>query len=158
MRTACTASAKLSPRHGPAAHRCHRCHRLNWKSLETRRRIICRRRLSPRRPVTELLWNASLPISDRLCRKRCPRNIAINKARPDAVLVVLDHRGLPFGALPGDVDAEERFVADALEFVDTIVSSIRRNCNAVSIVQTAPRPVEGLFGSFDAVLPGTRAA
>lgn len=65
---------------------------------------------------------------------------AINRARCDAVLLALDHRGLPF---PG-VGADEAGAAAAVERVtghlDALRSALRANGGAVCLVQTvAPR-------------------
>jgi FkbH-like protein len=78
----------------------------------------------------------------------------INTARCDAVLVALDARGLPLGASPGDADSARRTVDAALAQLNTIRRGLSQN-GAVCILQTLPRPVESLFGSFDAALPGT---
>jgi FkbH-like protein len=79
----------------------------------------------------------------------------INASKPDAVLIAVDHRGLPLGSAPGDETAEDEIVRNGLDYIETIRDGIRRHSNAVCIVQTVPRPVEGLFGGFDVVLPGT---
>jgi len=44
----------------------------------------------------------------------------INKARPDAVLVALDYRGLPLDAPVGDVGAVDEVVAAALHELRTV--------------------------------------
>jgi FkbH-like protein len=80
---------------------------------------------------------------------------ALNQAQCDAVLVAIDHRGLPLGAAPGDAQAAQETVAGALEYLEAIRGGIRKNGKAVCILQTLPRPVESAFGSFDLVLPGT---
>ena len=79
----------------------------------------------------------------------------LNRARPDAVLIALDHRGLALRASPGDARAAEDIVAAALARLDTIRAGIRTNGKAVAILQTVPRPAETLFGSLDAALPGS---
>jgi FkbH-like protein len=79
----------------------------------------------------------------------------INRARPDAVLIAIDSRGLPLKASPGDADAAAQTVDACLRHLETICSSIHDNSGAVCIVQTIPRPVESYFGSLDLVLPGT---
>ena len=78
----------------------------------------------------------------------------INKAKPDAVLIAVDLRYFPLRAVPGNKEASQVTVDDTLQHIEMIRDGIRRNCGAVSIVQTlAPLP-EGLFGSLDRVLPG----
>lgn len=82
---------------------------------------------------------------------------AINSARPDAVLVALDHRGLPFrqdasGAWPP-------YHADAARHeLDTIRQGFRQNCGAICLVQSVPAPLLPLFGSLDATLAGSARA
>lgn len=79
---------------------------------------------------------------------------AINRARPDAVLIALDRRGLPFrneaaGAWP-PYDC-----AAALQEMETIRAGFRRNGGAVCLVQSVPQPLVPLFGSLDATLAGS---
>lgn len=79
----------------------------------------------------------------------------LNRARPDAVLVALDHRGLALQPTPGNEQAAIQSVNAALGLLDSIRSAISRNCGAVCILQTIAAPPEGLFGSFDRALTGT---
>jgi FkbH-like protein len=79
----------------------------------------------------------------------------INQAQCDAVLVAVDHRGLPLNATPGDAQAAQQTVQAALGHLEMIRNGLRTHGKAVCIVQTLVRPVESLFGSFDRVLPGT---
>ena len=83
---------------------------------------------------------------------------AINRARCDAVLIAVDHRGLPLAPTPGDEDAARHTVDAALAHLNTIRDGIRRNGQAIAILQTIPRPVESSFGSFDLALTGTQRA
>jgi FkbH-like protein len=79
----------------------------------------------------------------------------VNKARPDAVLVALDHRGLALQPFPGTEQLAKDSVDAAIGLLDSIRAGISRNSGAPCIVQTlAPLP-EGLFGSFDRALTGT---
>ena len=81
----------------------------------------------------------------------------VNAARPDAVLLLLDHRALPFrqdgsGQWPP-------YQADvALQELDTVRDAVRRNSGAVCLVQTIPTPLAPLFGSLDATLAGSMRA
>jgi FkbH-like protein len=77
-------------------------------------------------------------------------------ARPDAVLLALDHRGLPMRFVPGDAAAERDGVETALAHLNALRSAIRQHSGAVAIVQTIPPPPEGLFGSLDRIVPGTK--
>jgi FkbH-like protein len=61
---------------------------------------------------------------------------AIHQAHCDAVLLAIDHRGLP-----------GTNVAASLHYLDTIRSAIRGN--GLCIVQTIPRPPEAMFGNAD---------
>jgi FkbH-like protein len=80
----------------------------------------------------------------------------INRARPDAVLVALDHRGLALDVPLGDAPAVASVVASALDELRVVRDALRRNSGASCIFQTLARPVEGTFGSLDLALPGTR--
>lgn len=63
----------------------------------------------------------------------------IHQAQCDAILLAIDHRGLP---LDGKANIE-----GCLQYLDTIRSAIRGN--GLCIVQTIPRPPETLFGNAD---------
>ena len=80
----------------------------------------------------------------------------INRARPDAVLVALDHRGLALDVPLGDARAVETVVAGALDELRVVRDALRKQSGASCIFQTLARPVEGTFGSLDLALPGTR--
>ncbi len=80
----------------------------------------------------------------------------INAARPDAVLVAVDHHGLPIGPpVPGDAAAADGQVADALAYFDRLRTGFAA-AGATVIVATIAAPVESLAGSLDRVLAGTR--
>jgi len=80
---------------------------------------------------------------------------AINRAKPDAVLLALDHRGVPLSA---DLGASEASVKEALGFINTLKENFKANAGAPCIVQTLPAPAEGLFGSFDRRLGAAQRA
>jgi FkbH-like protein len=80
---------------------------------------------------------------------------AINRARPDAVLIAIDHRALPLRITPGDPDAAGETIAAWQASLTTIRDGIRGNCGASCIFQTLAPPPEGLFGHYDRLLPGT---
>jgi len=92
---------------------------------------------------------------DQVTQEALSPDSTINRARPDAVLVALDHRGLPFRPAPGDPAAAARIVDDVVGHLDTIRQGFRTNSDAISIVQTIARPPERLFGSLDAGTAGT---
>jgi FkbH-like protein len=77
----------------------------------------------------------------------------INRAKPDAVLLALDHRGLPLLSSPGGEIRGKTSVQKALQHLETIRSGIQRNSQAICILQTIPPGAETLFGSLDAILP-----
>ena len=79
----------------------------------------------------------------------------INAAKPDAVLLALDHRGLPLRTAVHDNTVAAAAVADSLAFVDALRHGFQTNAGALCIVQSvAPLP-EATFGSFDRAIPGT---
>ena len=82
-------------------------------------------------------------------------NSIVNQAKPDAILLALDYRGLPLHATPADEVGATQAVAEALAHVMQIRDGLRANGGGVCIFQSVAPPVETLFGSFDAVLPGT---
>jgi FkbH-like protein len=92
---------------------------------------------------------------DQVIQEALSPESTINRARPDAVLVALDYRGLPFRPAPGDPEAAARVVDEVVGHLDTIRQGFRANSGAMSIVQTIARPPEQLFGSLDAGMAGT---
>ena len=82
---------------------------------------------------------------------------SLNRANCDAVLVAVDSRGLPLRSPPGDAQAARHAVEASLGQLQAIREGFRQHNGGktLCIVQTIPRPVESLFGSFDASLAGT---
>jgi FkbH-like protein len=80
---------------------------------------------------------------------------AINRARPDAVLIAIDHRALPLRITPGDPDAADETIAAWQASLTAIRDGIRGNCGVTCIFQTLAPPPEALFGHYDRLLPGT---
>jgi FkbH-like protein len=78
----------------------------------------------------------------------------INQAKPDAVLLAIDHRGLPLRFVTGEPEIERADVEAAVETIGAIRAGLRANCGAISIVQTIASPPETLFGGLDQVVPG----
>ena len=81
-------------------------------------------------------------------------NSGINRARPDAVLLALDHRGLPLrddGAGRWPPYQPEA----ALAQLRTLRDGFCKHGGAVCLVQTVPAPLAPQFGSLDAALAGT---
>jgi FkbH-like protein len=80
---------------------------------------------------------------------------AIRVARPDAVLIALDHRGVPLRETPGDAGAAAQTVNACLAMIDALRAGFRGDGTTICILQTIACPPETLFGSLDATLPGT---
>ncbi len=80
----------------------------------------------------------------------------INTARPDAVLLAIDHRGLPLHFANGDGDVERASIESALGELNRMRQAIRAHSGAPCIVQTIAPPPETLFGSIDRMVPGTQ--
>jgi FkbH-like protein len=79
----------------------------------------------------------------------------INAARPDAVLLAIDYRGLPLQFAIGSQEGEEADIAAAVAHLAAMREAIRAHSGAICIVQTLAPPPESLFGSFDRMVPGT---
>jgi len=92
---------------------------------------------------------------DQAMQEACDPLSGINSARPDAVLVAIDYRGLPLHAAPGDSAAGEEAVSAALSRLDFICRGFETNGGTTCIVQTLARPVESSFGSLDFSMSGT---
>jgi len=80
---------------------------------------------------------------------------SLRTARPDGVLLALDHRGVPGleGGLAGDEDAA---VADAVDHVAAICRGLRGHMDATLFVQNVACPSLPLFGSLDPRIAGTQ--
>ena len=70
----------------------------------------------------------------------------VNAAKPDAVLLALDYRGVP---LQVELSTAAASVKEATGFINALKENFKANSGAVCIVQTLAAPAEGLFGSFD---------
>jgi FkbH-like protein len=82
---------------------------------------------------------------------------SISAAKPDAVLLAIDARGLPL-RMGVDEKAARESVEASVAYLATLRSAFRTNANASCIVQTlAPQP-ETLFGNFDRRFAGTTLA
>ena len=66
----------------------------------------------------------------------------IKRAKPDAVLIALDFRGLPLRPTPGDATRAQETVTHVLDYLTAIREGIKQESNAICIVQTVARPVE----------------
>jgi FkbH-like protein len=77
----------------------------------------------------------------------------VNAAKPDLILLALDHRGLPFGPEGGAwaTDAAQQ----ALDRLELLRRSFAENARSTIMLQTVARPATGLFGSYDRRVAGT---
>ncbi|RYZ02333.1 MAG: HAD-IIIC family phosphatase [Myxococcales bacterium] len=79
----------------------------------------------------------------------------LNQARCDAVLVAIDHHGVPLGRATSSAEDAAAAVRASLAQLQQIREGLKRHGGAICILQTVPHPTESLFGNFDFVLPGT---
>jgi len=80
----------------------------------------------------------------------------VNLARPDAVLLAIDHRGLPIVSELGV--SHELHVSKAIKYLAQVADALRLNGCMTIIFQSLAPPPEALFGSLDAVVNGTDRA
>jgi FkbH-like protein len=80
----------------------------------------------------------------------------IHQLQPDGVLVAIDYRGLGLLPSPGNKEMAQENIAAAMAHLKQISDGIHANSKAICIFKTLARPVEPVFGSFDAALPGTQ--
>ncbi|MGH7065478.1 MAG: hypothetical protein ACREET_15490, partial [Stellaceae bacterium] len=78
-----------------------------------------------------------------------------NRAKPDAVLLALDYRGLPLTPCPADSENAEAQIAAALDHIAALCRGIRDASGATCIVQNLVPPPLGCFGNIEARIPGT---
>jgi FkbH-like protein len=79
----------------------------------------------------------------------------IHEAKPEIVLLALDYRGLNLLPSPGNADMGAATVEAAIAQLRQMRDAIRAHSQSVCMFQTLARPVESLFGSFEAALPGS---
>jgi FkbH-like protein len=81
---------------------------------------------------------------------------SLNRAKPDAVLLALDYRGLPLDAADFDDPSAAAAVQESLSFVAALRDGFRTHCGASAIVQTVAPPPETLFGNLERSIAGSR--
>ena len=96
-----------------------------------------------------------MPEYDQVLQPATRADSALHAQRPDAVLLALDYRGLPWRPRPDSPEAACQEIDGALEFVAAIRRGIRAHSQVPCIVQTLAAPAESLFGSLDRAIPGT---
>ncbi len=82
----------------------------------------------------------------------------INRSKPNAVLIALDHRGLglqPQLSLGAGAESSDDPAENAIRHIDALRSGFKQACGAPAIIQTVAPPVGSLFGSFDYRIPGS---
>jgi FkbH-like protein len=81
----------------------------------------------------------------------------LNRFRPDAVLLALDHRGLPFRSIDANrwppFDARAAFAELA-----AMRDGFRRHGRTICLVQTLPAPADLVFGSLETAIAGSLRA
>ena len=80
---------------------------------------------------------------------------SINRAKPDAVLIALDYRGLPLRQSLQSDEAAAATLAESNALLATLRDGFRKHSNVPSIVQTVSPPPEALFGNHDRAVTGT---
>ncbi|HEY4114375.1 MAG TPA: HAD-IIIC family phosphatase [Rhizomicrobium sp.] len=78
----------------------------------------------------------------------------INRAKPDAVLIAVDHRWLKADRADLTTDPEARALS-ALSSLRTVVDNLGALGGCPAILQTVPAPPQSLFGSFDRRISGS---
>lgn len=79
---------------------------------------------------------------------------ALNTARPDAVLVAIDYRGLPLSAALGNPSEADAAIEKSVQYLAMIRSGVLQGSGAPCMVQTLPRPPETILGSLDYRMAG----
>ncbi len=77
----------------------------------------------------------------------------VNRARPDAVLLALDYRGLPWSG--GEDRPVSENVAGAVAFVAAVRNAFRQNAGVPCLLQTLAPPPESILGILDSSVAST---
>ncbi len=111
--------------------------------------------------ATALRFGISLEIVaadfGQLMQEALDPNSRINCSKPHAVLLAIDHRGLPLRRA-GASDWPAFDAEAAIEQLTLVRESFRKHCGVPCLVQTLPAAPALLFGSFDAATAGTLRA
>jgi FkbH-like protein len=78
---------------------------------------------------------------------------AIYRSKPTAVLLLLDHHGLPIGTHQTSAAEAEQAIEESIAYTRMIRKQVHDTSGACCILQTVPRPPESLLGSLDYRLP-----
>src|ERR1700674_2759765 len=74
---------------------------------------------------------------------------------PTAVLVAVDHRGLPFREVFGHEDEERQIAGECAAYLQAIYDGVREKIASVCIAQTIAHPVSSSFGHADKRIAGS---
>ena len=73
----------------------------------------------------------------------------------DAILISIDHHGLPFLPSPGNKKLADNNVQDCLSFIKSVIDGLRTKTGAQIILQNVAPTGESMFGSYEGRLTGT---
>jgi len=92
---------------------------------------------------------------DQVLQEANEAHSTVNAFRPQAVLIAVDYRALPWQPTPGDAGTGLANVEMAMNYLQGVRDAVHRHSGATCIVQTLAAPPETLFGSFERRVPGT---
>jgi FkbH-like protein len=84
-----------------------------------------------------------------------PTASRINLAKPEAILLALDWRGLPLEFPIGNADRARAAVDQSIDYLRNIQAAVRNSSQATCIFQGLVPPSETLLGSMDRLVDGT---
>src|SRR5437868_2889022 len=74
---------------------------------------------------------------------------------PNAVLVAIDHRGLPLREVFGHEDEERQIAEECAAYLQAMYDGVRKKIASLCIGQTIARPVSSSFGHADKKIAGS---
>ena len=74
---------------------------------------------------------------------------------PNAVLVAIDHRGLPLREVFGHEDEERQIAEECTAYLQAVYDGVRKKVASLCIGQTIARPVSSSFGHADRKIAGS---
>jgi len=92
---------------------------------------------------------------DQIMQEALNPGSTINLAKPDAILLALDYRGLPFindSSIKTTVTYNHQL---AIEFITQVRNGFHVNCGSPCIIQTLPASLELLFGNMEVAKKGS---
>lgn len=92
---------------------------------------------------------------DQVLQEANEEHSSVNAFQPQAVLIAVDYRALPWQPTPGDAGTALANVEMAMNYLQSVRDAVHRHSGAVCIVQTLAAPPETLFGSYERRVPGT---